>query len=204
MAATSTHEMALRLKLTLRNCFYAQGSLGASNRCSGEPRRYPSPQTWPIPKETLTYCVNFDVSATRGHIFSNTGSVTLASGILQQESGLGLEIVDCRDAVTAAGDRSEDASLDALAPGNEVRRESGRSSSSGTCVLKKSWCLSNSSFLDERLLPSVHRWSARRPWKLTNWTLMPGRSLAQQSPLHRGTVNLNLYPHVLGVGSCCG
>ena len=61
----------------------------------------------------------------RCRISSNIGSVTLTEGVLQENTGLGLEVVDCQQVVTSAGDDGGDTSLGLMAPGDEVRRNFG-------------------------------------------------------------------------------
>lgn len=72
------------------------------------------------------------------HNNSNTGSVTLTGVIVQEETSLGLEIVNCQDVMSAAGDSSGDTSLELLAPGDEVRQKPRQSSS---CVRSDCPCV---------------------------------------------------------------
>ncbi len=69
---------------------------------------------------------------------SNTGSVTLTGGIVEEETGLGLEIVDCQDIMSAAGNSSVATSLELLAPGDEVRQKPRQST---YCLAPLDFCL---------------------------------------------------------------
>lgn len=59
----------------------------------------------------------------RRSLRSNTGSVTLTDGSLQQSTDLGLKVVDCMNAISSAGNAGAAASLDLMAPGDDVRWE---------------------------------------------------------------------------------
>lgn len=48
--------------------------------------------------------------------------MTVTEGILQENNGLGLEVVDCQQVATSTGDGGGDISLDLMAPSDEVRR----------------------------------------------------------------------------------
>lgn len=58
----------------------------------------------------------------RCRVSSNIGSVTLTEGVLQENTGLGLEVVDFQQVVASTGDDGGGNSLDLVAPGDKVRR----------------------------------------------------------------------------------